>query len=54
MSLSLQSDIKSNREFIARRGPMLVFLLSAFAVTLWIYNFADVVALDVANAYFTR
>jgi hypothetical protein len=32
-------DINSSREYIARRGHMVAFLLCALTITGWIHNF---------------
>lgn len=35
----MKTDIASSREYIARRGHMVAFLLCALTVTGWIHNF---------------
>jgi hypothetical protein len=35
----MKTDIASSREYIARRGHMVAFLLCALTVTGWISNF---------------
>ncbi len=37
----MKTDLKSNREYIARRGHMLAFLLVAYAGTIMINNYQE-------------
>ena len=43
----MKTDLKSNREYIARRGHMLSFLLGAFAASAWINVFQEQVNADI-------
>lgn len=48
----MKKHIQESREFLARRGHMVAFLMVALAITTWINNFQDMVAPAVIDTFF--